>query len=300
MNTNQIETIGNTPCVQLNTLQPLGNLFAKVEGRNPLFCVKCRTAWGMVKHAEESGLLKRGASIVEPTSGNTGLALAWISNIRGYNLTLTMPASMSNERKEMLRFLGANLVLTDASEGMKGTIQKAEEIAAETGAVYLDQFSHPGNPQIHYETTGPEIWKNLDGNVDIAVFGVGTGGTLSGTGRFLKEKNPDIRVVAVEPEGSQVIAGKEPGSHKIQGIGAGFIPKNLDVGLIDIVQSVTSEEAFETSKRLARKEGIVAGISSGAALHAALQLAEKFPQKRVIVILPDTAERYISTPLFTD
>lgn len=300
MNTTQIETIGNTPYVQLNSLVPVGNLFAKVEGRNPLFSVKCRTAWGMVKHAEEEGLLKKGSSIVEPTSGNTGLALAWISNIRGYNLTLTMPESMSNERKELLRFLGATVVLTKASKGMRGTIEKAEEIAAETGAVYLDQFSHPGNPQIHYETTGPEIWENLDGKVDIAVFGVGTGGTLSGTAKFLKEKNPDIRIVAVEPEGSQVIAGMPAGPHKIQGIGAGFIPKNLHVELIDIIQSVTDEEAFETSKRLARKEGIVAGISSGAALHAALQLAEKFPQKRVVVILPDSAERYISTPLFSD
>ncbi|PWI34421.1 cysteine synthase A [Vibrio albus] len=301
-------TIGNSPLVRLNKVSN-GNVLAKVESRNPSFSVKDRIGANMIWDAEKSGKLKPGIELVEPTSGNTGIALAFVAAARGYKLTLTMPESMSLERRKLLKALGANLVLTEAAKGMGGAIAKAEEIVASDPENYLllQQFSNPANPEIHEKTTGPEIWDATEGGVDVFVSGVGTGGTLTGTTRYIKgEKGKAITTVAVEPAESPVItqalAGEEikPAPHKIQGIGAGFIPKNLDLDLIDRVEKVTSEEAIEMARRLMEEEGILAGISSGAAVVAANRLSElpEFAGKQIVTILPSSGERYLSTALF--
>ncbi|EKO3959372.1 cysteine synthase A [Vibrio fluvialis] len=301
-------TIGNTPLVRLNKVSK-GKVLAKIESRNPSFSVKCRIGANMIWDAEKQGKLKPGIELVEPTSGNTGIALAFVAAARGYKLTLTMPESMSLERRKLLKALGANLVLTEAAKGMKGAISKAEEIVAGNPGKYLllQQFDNPANPAIHEKTTGPEIWEATDGQVDVFVAGVGTGGTLTGTSRYIKgEKGKAIISVAVEPAESPVIsqalAGDEikPAPHKIQGIGAGFIPGNLDLELIDRVETVTSDEAIEMARRLMEEEGILAGISSGAAVVAANRLAElpEFEGKTIVTVLPSSGERYLSTALF--
>ncbi|MGO1191483.1 cysteine synthase A [Vibrio casei] len=303
------QTIGNTPLVRLNRVSK-GNVLAKIEARNPSFSVKCRIGANMVWEAEKAGLLKPGVELVEPTSGNTGIALAYVAAARGYKLTLTMPESMSLERRKLLKALGANLELTEAAKGMKGAIAKAEEIVASNPNKYLllQQFNNPANPAIHEKTTGPEIWDATDGQVDVFVSGVGTGGTLTGTSRYFKQtKGKAVTIVAVEPAESPVIAqalaGEEimPSPHKIQGIGAGFIPGNLDLELIDKVISVTSDEAIEMARRLMEEEGILAGISSGAAVVAANKIAElaEFSGKTIVTVLPSSGERYLSTALFS-
>lgn len=303
-------TIGNTPLVRLNKVSK-GKVLAKIEARNPSFSVKCRIGANMIWEAEKAGTLKPGVELVEPTSGNTGVALAFVAAARGYKLTLTMPESMSLERRKLLKALGANLELTEAAKGMKGAIAKAEEIVASNPEKYLllQQFNNPANPQIHEKTTGPEIWDATDGEIDVFVAGVGTGGTLTGTSRYIKgQKGKAIISVAVEPAESPVIAqalaGDEikPAPHKIQGIGAGFIPGNLDLSLIDRVEAVTSEEAIEMARRLMEEEGILAGISSGAAIVAANRLAElpEFEGKTIVAVLPSSGERYLSTALFSD
>ena len=302
------QTIGNTPLVRLNNVAS-GNVFAKIESRNPSFSVKCRIGANMVWDAEKKGTLKKGIELVEPTSGNTGIALAFVAAARGYKITLTMPNTMSIERRKLLTALGAKLVLTEGAAGMKGAINKAQEIADSDPSKYLllQQFDNPANPEIHEKTTGPEIWDATDGNVDVFVAGVGTGGTLTGVTRYLKNtQGKAIVSVAVEPSTSPVItqalAGEElkPGPHKIQGIGAGFIPKNLDLSLIDVVKQVTNEQAIDMARRLMEEEGILAGISSGAAVFAAAELAKQpeYADKNIVVILPSSAERYLSTPLF--
>ena len=302
-------TIGHTPLVRLNRIGN-GRILAKVESRNPSFSIKCRIGANMIWDAEKRGVLKPGVELVEPTSGNTGIALAYVAAARGYKLTLTMPETMSIERRKLLIALGANLVLTEGAKGMKGAIQKAEEIVASDPAKFLllQQFSNPANPEIHEKTTGPEIWQDTDGKIDIFVAGVGTGGTFTGITRYIKKTHgKDITAVAVEPLSSPVIsqalAGQplQPGPHKIQGIGAGFIPDNLDLSLIDLVEKVSNEEAIETARKIMDKEGILAGISSGAAVFVADKLA-KLPENRdktIVVILPSSGERYLSTDLFS-
>ncbi|MCO1626987.1 cysteine synthase A, partial [Escherichia coli] len=299
------------PLVRLNRIGN-GRILAKVESRNPSFSVKCRIGANMIWDAEKRGVLKPGVELVEPTSGNTGIALAYVAAARGYKLTLTMPETMSIERRKLLKALGANLVLTEGAKGMKGAIQKAEEIVASNPEKYLllQQFSNPANPEIHEKTTGPEIWEDTDGQVDVFIAGVGTGGTLTGVSRYIKgtKGKTDLISVAVEPTDSPVIAqalaGEEikPGPHKIQGIGAGFIPANLDLKLVDKVIGITNEEAISTARRLMEEEGILAGISSGAAVAAALKLQEdeSFTNKNIVVILPSSGERYLSTALFAD
>ena len=302
-------TIGNTPLVRLKHFGQNGNLLVKVESRNPSFSVKCRIGANMIWQAEKDGILTAGKEIVDATSGNTGVALAYVAAARGYKITLTMPETMSTERKRLLRGLGVNLVLTEGSKGMKGAIAKAEEIVASDPSHYvmLKQFENPANPAIHQQTTGPEIWAATDGNVDFIVAGVGTGGTITGISRFIKQdKGKAITSVAVEPTESPVITqtlnGEEvkPGPHKIQGIGAGFIPKNLDLSLIDRVERVSSEEAIKTARRVMAEEGILVGISSGAAVAAADRIA-KLPENKdkvIVDILPYDSERYLSTVLF--
>ncbi|EIC9842747.1 cysteine synthase A [Vibrio cholerae] len=301
-------TIGNTPLVRLNKVSN-GKVLAKIEARNPSFSVKCRIGANMIWEAEKQGKLKSGVELVEPTSGNTGVALAFVAAARGYKLTLTMPESMSLERRKLLKALGANLELTEAAKGMKGAIAKAEEIVASNPEKYLllQQFNNPANPQIHEKTTGPEIWDATDGQIDVFVAGVGTGGTLTGTSRYIKgTQGKAILSVAVEPAESPVItqalAGEEikPAPHKIQGIGAGFIPGNLDLSLIDRVERVTSDEAIEMARRLMEEEGILAGISSGAAVAAANRIAQlpEFEGKTIVTMLPSSGERYLSTALF--
>jgi len=304
------QAIGNTPLVMINRLGPKGvTLLAKIEGRNPAYSVKCRIGASMVWDAEESGRLKPGMTIVEPTSGNTGIGLAFVAAARGYKLILTMPASMSLERRKVLKALGAELVLTEPAKGMKGAIDKASEIAASNPGEYLllQQFENPANPAIHEKTTGPEIWNDTDGSIDVLVAGVGTGGTITGVSRFIKlNKGKKILSVAVEPIGSPVIsqalAGEEikPAPHKIQGIGAGFVPKNLDLSIVDRVEQVGDEEAKTMALRLMREEGILCGISCGAAMAAAVRLAEhpEMQGKTIVVILPDSGERYLSSMLF--
>jgi cysteine synthase len=306
------QSIGNTPLVRLNhvTKGAQATVLAKVEGRNAAYSVKDRIGANMIWDAEERGVLKPGVEIVEPTSGNTGIALAYVAAARGYKLTLTMPETMSIERRRVLAALGANLVLTPGSGGMKGAVSKAEEIVASDPVRYFlpQQFNNPANPAIHEKTTGPEIWADTDGAVDVIVSGVGTGGTLTGISRYLKSKGKKIISVAVEPKESPVItqklAGQElkPGPHKIQGIGAGFIPENLDLSLVDRVEQVDSNEAIEFAKRLTKEEGLLVGISSGAAVAAAVRLANlpEFAGKTIVVILPDLAERYLSTALFEE
>ncbi|CNC50917.1 cysteine synthase A [Yersinia intermedia] len=303
-------TIGHTPLVRLNRIGN-GRILAKVESRNPSFSVKCRIGANMIWDAEKRGILTAGKELVEPTSGNTGIALAFVAAARGYKLTLTMPETMSIERRKLLKALGANLVLTEGAKGMKGAIAKAEEIQATDPDRYLilQQFSNPANPAIHEQTTGPEIWEDTDGEVDVFIAGVGTGGTLTGVSRYIKNtKGKAITTVAVEPTDSPVItqalAGQEikPGPHKIQGIGAGFIPGNLDLSLVDRVALVTNDEAISMARRLMDEEGILAGISSGAAVAAAVKLSEEdgFTDKTIVVILPSSGERYLSTALFAD
>jgi len=297
------QSIGNTPLVRLNKLTQgsKAKVFAKVEGRNPAYSVKCRIGASMVWDAEQRGVLKPGGTIIEPTSGNTGIALAYVAASRGYRLILTMPETMSIERRKVLSAFGADIILTPGEAGMPGAIQKAEEIAAENPDFFIpQQFKNPANPLIHYKTTGPEIWRDTDGKVDVLVAGVGTGGTITGTTRYLKEQKGSVQAVAVEPAGSPVLSGGKPGPHKIQGIGAGFVPDVLDVSLLDRIEQVTNEEAFETSRRLAREEGLISGISCGAATAVAMRLAahEDYENKTIVVILPDSGERYLSTPLF--
>ncbi len=301
-------SIGRTPLVRLNRVTK-GNVFAKMESRNPSFSVKCRIGANMIWDAEKRGILKEGKELVEPTSGNTGIALAFVAASRGYKLTLTMPASMSLERRKLLKALGANLVLTEPPKGMKGAVAKAQEIVESNPEKYvlLQQFDNPANPEIHELTTGPELWEDTDGEIDVFVAGVGTGGTITGVSRYLKHtKGKDVVSVAVEPTDSPVItqakAGEEltPGPHKIQCIGAGFIPGNLDLDLVDAVEQVTNEEAIEMAHRLMKEEGILAGISSGAAVVAAGRLAERpeYEGKNIVVIMPSSAERYLSSPMF--
>jgi cysteine synthase A len=304
-------SIGRTPLVRLNRLATgaKATVLAKIEGRNPAYSVKCRIGVSMIRDAEERGLLKPGKEIIEPTSGNTGIALAFVAAARNYPLTLTMPETMSLERRRVLAAFGATLILTPGAEGMKGAVARAEAIAGADPDHYFlpQQFKNPANPRIHEQTTGPEIWNDTDGAVDVLVAGVGTGGTITGVSRFIKlTKGKAITSVAVEPAASpiltQVRAGQplQPGKHKIQGIGAGFVPATLDLNIVDRVEQVSDDEAIDTARRLAREEGILAGISSGAAAAAAVRLAKQpeFEGKTIVVVLPDSGERYISTALF--
>lgn len=304
-------TIGRTPLVKLNRITngAGATVLAKIEGRNPSYSVKCRIGAAMVWDAEKRGVLKPGREIVEPTSGNTGIALAFVAAARAYALTLTMPETMSLERRKVLKAFGANLVLTEGSAGMKGAIGRAEEIACSDPNRYLllQQFKNPANPEIHFQTTGPEIWEDTDGNIDVLVCGIGTGGTLTGVSRYLKKiKNRAVLSVGVEPAASPVITQTlanvvpKPGPHKIQGIGAGFIPDTLDLAMLDRIETVTNEEAIETAHRLAKEEGILSGISCGAAAAVALRLARdpEFEQKTIVVVLPDSGERYLSSVLY--
>ena len=296
-----IETIGNTPLVAMSRLaaayQAVAEITAKVERFNPGGSVKDRAALGMILAAEQNGSLARGGTIIEPTSGNTGVGLAWIARLKGYRVILTMPESMSLERRKLLQASGAELVLTPACEGMTGAIRRADELHQSTpGSVILGQFDNPANPESHESTTAEEIWRDTDGEVDVFVATVGTGGTLTGTARGLKQHRPSVRIVAVEPASSPVLSGGEPGAHAIQGIGAGFVPGNYDAALVDEVLTVTNEEAFRLMRELASMEGLLVGISSGAAMSAALQLARRaeYAGKRIVVLLPDTGERYLS------
>lgn len=299
------ELIGGTPMLELTKIEREENLKArlivKIESFNPGGSAKDRIALAMIISAEESGVLQPGGTIIEPTSGNTGIGLAWVAAVRGYRLVLTMPETMSLERRKLLRALGAELVLTPGNEGMAGAISKAEELRASIpGSIILQQFSNPANPEIHRLTTGEEIWTDTDGNVDIFVAGVGTGGTVSGCGQALKAHSADVEIVAVEPSASPVLEGGRPGPHKLQGIGAGFIPKNYDPAVVDTVIGVSDDDAAAGARMLVEREGLLCGISSGAAFYAALQLARS-PEnagKTIVALLPDTGERYLSTPLF--
>lgn len=300
------ELIGKTPIIELGNIEEKHSLnakiLAKLEYFNPAGSVKDRVAKAMIEDAEEKGILKKGSTIIEPTSGNTGIGLASVATAKGYKTILTMPETMSVERRNLLKAYGAEIVLTDGSKGMSGAIAKADELKNEIdGAVILGQFVNPANPAVHLKTTGPEIWEDTDGNVDIFVAGVGTGGTLSGTGKYLKSKNPDVKVVAVEPDTSPVLSEGHGGPHKIQGIGAGFVPETLNTEIYDDIIRVPNEAAFETANEIAKTEGILVGISSGAALWAALQIAQR-PEnagKTIVAVLPDTGERYLSTGIYS-
>lgn len=301
------ELIGGTPLVEVSALEKKEGLKArilvKLEAYNPAGSVKDRVAREMIETAEQQGFLKPGAVIIEPTSGNTGIGLAAIAAVKGYRIILTMPETMSVERRNILKAYGAEIVLTDGSKGMKGAIAKAEELAAQIENSFIPgQFVNPANPAAHLKTTGPEIWEDTDGKVDLFVAGVGTGGTVTGVGQYLKGKNPAVKVYAVEPATSPVLSGGTPGPHKIQGIGAGFVPEVLDTGIYDGIIPVENEDAFAAAKKLAKAEGFLVGISSGAALHAALQLAGKKENegKTIVVLLPDHGDRYYSTPLFVE
>ena len=301
------ELVGNTPLLRLsnyienNKLE--ANLIAKVEYFNPAGSVKDRIAKAIIEDYEAKGLLKKGSTIIEPTSGNTGIGLAAIAASKGYRLIITLPETMSIERRNLIKAYGAELVLTEGSLGMKGAIAKANELHEQIkDSIIAGQFVNPANPKAHYETTGPEIYSALDGKVDIFVAGIGTGGTISGVGKYLKEKNPNVKIVGVEPKGSPVLTGGHPGPHKIQGIGAGFVPDTLDTKIYDEIIDVENEDAFATGKVIARTDGLLVGISAGAAIYAATQLAKR-PEnkgKNIVVLLPDTGDRYLSTPLFQD
>lgn len=302
---NVTELIGKTPILKLNNYSEKeaieANIFAKLEYFNPAGSVKDRVAAAMISAAEENGILKPGATIIEPTSGNTGIGLASVGTAKGYKVILTMPETMSVERRNLVKAYGAEVVLTDGALGMTGAIKKAEDLKNEIdGAVILGQFVNPANPKAHYDTTGPEIWADLEGRIDAFVAGVGTGGTVSGIGKYLKEKNPNIKVFAVEPSSSPVLSEGHGGAHKIQGIGAGFVPDTLNTEIYDEIITVPNEAAFETGNKIAKAEGILVGISSGAALWAAQQIAarDEFKGKNIVVLLPDTGERYLSTALF--
>ena len=303
--TSLAELVGNTPLMQLNHIQNhlnlTANVLAKLESFNPAGSVKDRVALNMIRTAEQDGTLTKGGTIIEPTSGNTGIGLAAIAAAEGYEMIVVMPDTMSIERRQLIAAYGAKVVLSDGKLGMSGAIAKAEEIQRETpGSIIAGQFENPANPMAHIATTGPEIWKDTEGKVDIFVAGAGTGGTITGVGKYLKEQNPDICIVAVEPSGSPVLSGGTAGAHGLQGIGAGFVPKVLDTEVYDQIITVNEQDAYTAARLLARKEGILAGISSGAALHAAITLAEKAENKgkNIVVLLPDTGDRYLSTDLF--
>jgi cysteine synthase A len=298
-------TVGSTPLVRLNTITDgLGaQIFAKLEFFNPLGSVKDRIGVSMIEAAEKKGLINPDTTIVEPTSGNTGIALAFVCAVKRYPLTLTMPDTMSIERRKLLKHLGAKLVLTPGTEGMKGAISKANDILEKTTNAYMpDQFSNPANPEIHRKTTAEEIWRDTDGNVDIFISGVGTGGTITGVSEVIKSRKPSFKAVAVEPADSPILSGGQPGPHKIQGIGAGFVPDVLNTNIIDEIVTVTNEQAFETARKLAALEGVLCGISSGAAVWVAMEMAKRAENKgkQIVVILPSTGERYLSTDLFVD
>jgi cysteine synthase A len=304
---NLTDLIGNTPLLELSNYNrenaPDAKVVAKLEYFNPAGSVKDRIGFAMIKDAEDKGLLHKDSVLIEPTSGNTGVALAFVAAAKGYRLILTMPETMSIERRKLLSALGAEIVLTPGAEGMKGAIAKSEQLAADTPhSLILQQFKNPANPAIHRATTAQEIWRDTDGKVDIFVAGVGTGGTVSGVGQALKEKNPNVKIVAVEPFSSPVLSGGKPGPHKIQGIGPGFVPEVFDRSVIDEIITVKNEDAFETSRKLAKNEGLLVGISSGAATYAATELAKR-PEnkgKTIVALLPDTGERYLSTTLFSE